>query len=269
MFVITSLQIMFFQLLKCRVAFKRKFFGDRFWLHRPLLASRFFELQCPPGGMDSIDQAHVETARAIVLDYEEGTPVGLNAQPTPSYGADPAAYVISELACMRMKSALGYREARALIMETGFQWNDSQIFLDIPQTPQEDQRHFDSKVKRDFVYNCGTGFRAWVETYVGRDGTLLREHCYRGDTRHLEYTKHLIDGDDIDDEDDDDSSGYYYTDSEVGSRSTRVTRKSKATKKSRRSSTKRTTSVVSAKQSAKQSKQSSSVLSPQQPTAIT
>lgn len=219
--------------MKFRVAFQRKFFGDKFWKGRQTFESRFFDLMHLPETLHNVDRALVETARSIVLDYERGTPIGLTPIESPPISENPSEYVLSELACTRLKSALGYREARALILESGFRWHEEQLFVDIPQTVQEDQQIFDSKLKKNFVYNAGTGFRAWQESYVGRDGTVLREKCYRSDARHLEYTKHLIDNKNVDDEDSDDESGYFYTDSEVGSRSTRVTRKTKTSLKSK------------------------------------
>jgi hypothetical protein len=214
-------------MIKFRVAFQRKFFGDKFWKGRPAFQSRFFDLQLTPETLHNVDRAIIETARSIVLDYERGTPSGLTSVENPPIDEDPSSYVLSELACSRLKSALGYREARALILESGFKWDSEQLFIDIPQTTQEDQHLYDNKLKKNFTYNAGTGYRAWQETYVARDGTVIKEVCYRSDPRHLEYTRHLIDNDNVEEEEDDDESGYFYTDSEVGSRSTKVTRKTK------------------------------------------
>jgi hypothetical protein len=192
--------LLFYPLVQFRKCFQRKFFGDIFWKDRKDLPSRFFEWD-PRDSFESVDKAHLTSAQAIIGDYLDSTPPSLNTDPSP-FHTDPIpaqAFFISPEIFRRMKSELGYRVARQLVLESGFSWSaEEQPFMAVP-VPEDhqavkDERIFDSKLRATFVMNVGSGLRAWVETYRGRDGRVLREEYFRTDRSHFERDKELDKG---------------------------------------------------------------------------
>ena len=208
-----------YQLIRFRQKFRRCILGDRFWIGRPYLESRYFEFGdgC---SFESEQRALLETARAIVLDFELGTPKSLYCTNELRFESDD--YVVSTEACTRLKSSVGYRAARQLILETRFKYEDSQFFMAIPVDHAETVRAYDAKIKKEFMYNYTSGFRSWIETYRSTNGTVVREECFRTDAKHLVHFENQSD-----ESDDEEGSYYSYDDfSSIGTRSVR----SKATK---------------------------------------
>jgi hypothetical protein len=220
----------FYQLIRFRQKVRRCILGDRFWKDKPYLESRYFEFG-DGAGYETEQRALLETARAIVLDFELGTPKSLYCTNELRFESDD--YVLSTAACTRLKSSVGYRAAKQLILESKFQFEDSQFFMALAHDHAETMRTYDAKAKKEFMYNYTSGFRSWIDTYRAVDGTVVKEECFRTDPKHLVHFD-----DDSDDSDDEDGSYYSYDDfSSVGTRSVR----SKATKsvKSRASKAKR------------------------------
>jgi hypothetical protein len=182
--------LLFYPLVQFRKCFQRKFFGDLFWKDRKDLPSRFFEWD-PRDSFDSVDKALVTSAQAIIGDYMDSTPSSLNTDPNPFHVDPSPAFSITPEIFQRMKSELGYRMARHIVLESGFSWSpEEQPFMAVPvpgdHQAVKDERIFDSKLRATFVMNCGSGLRAWVETYRGRDGRVLREEYFRTDRSHFE-----------------------------------------------------------------------------------
>jgi hypothetical protein len=224
----------FYQLIRFRQKVRRCILGDRFWKGRPYLESRYFEFG-DGGGYETEQRALLETARAIVLDFELGTPKSLFCTNELRFESDD--YVLSTAACTRLKASVGYRAAKQLILESKFQFEDSQFFMALAHDHAETMRTYDSKAKKEFMYNYTSGFRSWIDTYRAVDGTVVKEECFRTDPKHLVHFD-----DDSDDSDDEDGSYYSYDDfSSVGTRSVRskATRsvKSRASKAKQRKNT--------------------------------
>jgi hypothetical protein len=207
--------IAFYQLIRFRQKMKRCLFGDRFWIGRPYLESRYFEFgDCI--GYTTEKRAVMETARAIVLDFELGTPKSLFCTNELRFESDD--YVVSNEACTRLKTSVGYRAAKELIIESQFKFEDSQFFMALAHDHAETERAYDPKIKKEFMYNTTSGFRAWIDTYRTIDGTIIKEECFRTDPKHLVHFENDSDGD----SDDEDGSYYSYDDySSVGSRTAR------------------------------------------------
>ena len=69
----------------------------------------------------------------------------------------------------RMKRDMGYTLARDLILDSKLPYAEGVDFLVYPEELDEEVRIHDTKVNRDFVYNTGTGIRAWVRPFVFGD----------------------------------------------------------------------------------------------------
>eukprot|EP00602_Paraphysomonas_sp_CaronLab_P003381 CAMPEP_0185023664 /NCGR_PEP_ID=MMETSP1103-20130426/6312_1 /TAXON_ID=36769 /ORGANISM="Paraphysomonas bandaiensis, Strain Caron Lab Isolate" /LENGTH=458 /DNA_ID=CAMNT_0027556355 /DNA_START=80 /DNA_END=1453 /DNA_ORIENTATION=- len=252
--------IMFFQLHIFRVAYRRKFFGDVFWHDRPLLSSRFFDLPCKEDVYKNIDAAQLQTARAIVLDYLDGTPPSLIPSEVPNVG-NLDEFEVTDKMFTRMKNTLGYRETRALVKETGFKWSEEQFFMDINEEVPEEQRLLDSKLKTEFMYSAATGFRSWIESYRARDGSLLKEMCFRPDGKHMEgRTEEELSESSVAD-----SSMYYYSESRSGGGSSVISgtksRTRTTTKKSAAGASLTNNSLASGRQSPTRTAASASIKS--------
>jgi hypothetical protein len=205
--------LLFYPLIQFRKCFQRKFFGDKFWNKRKekTFPSRFFEYDVKDS-FDSIEQAHLTTAQAIIGDFLESTPSSLNTDPNPfpdllrksgdrveikaeaettaETSLAPSSFIVTSEIFRRLKSEFGYRFARQLVLESQFTWSpEEQPFMNVPipedHREQKDERIFDPKIRATFVVNHGSGLRAWVDTYRGRDGRVLREEAFRTDPSHL------------------------------------------------------------------------------------
>jgi hypothetical protein len=225
----------FFQLIRFRQKFRRCLFGDKFWLGRPYLESRYFEFG-DGAGFETEERAKLETARAIVLDFELGTPKSLFCTNELRFESDD--YVLSTDACTRLKASVGYRAAKELILESKFKFEDSQKFMALAHDHAETVRAYDAKIKKEFMYNFCSGFRSWIDTYRNVDGVVVKEECFRTDPKHLVH----FENDSDDNSDDEEGSYYSYDDfSSVGTRSvrSRATRsvKSKASRARKRKNT--------------------------------
>lgn len=145
-----------------------------------------------------------------------------------------ASYEISAAICTRMKTSIGYRATKQLILESEFSFDaETQLFMSSPENTDEVIRAYDHKIKKEFMFNPLTGFTAWVETYRGSDGMVLREECYRTDRRHLVHFQNQSDSDS-----DDEYDSYFGGGSSVGSRTLR-SRGSTRTKNSKSSGEKK------------------------------
>lgn len=217
----------FYQLIRFRQKCRRVFFGDKFWLDKPYLESSHFEFG-DGRGYETEQKALLETARAIVLDFELGTPKSLYCANELRYESND--FVLSTAACTRLKASVGYRAAKQLILESKFQFEDSQLFMALAHDHADTIRTFDSTIKKEFMYNYASGFRSWIDTYRTIDGTVVKEECFRTDP------KHLVHFDDESDDSDDDESYYSYDDfSSFGTRSVVSRARSRASRASKMS----------------------------------
>lgn len=192
--------LLFYPLVQYQKCFQRKFFGDQFWTSRPKLLSRFFDYEVYDS-FESLEKAQKRSAQAIICDYRDKTPTSLIVERSPLYEETDqddlsprhlieSNYQISSEILRRMKADLGYRMTRRLVLESGYKWSkEDQHFmnLSIPDDHYEvaDERIYDPKLRATFLMNYGSGLRAWVDIYRGRDGRILREETYHIDRSHL------------------------------------------------------------------------------------
>merc|ERR1711916_420607 len=89
--------------------------------------------------------------------------------------------VVDRLTAKLMKEDLGYKFAKEIIRESELEVEENQKLVDLPETDveMEEQRIYDKKIEREFVYNYAIGTRAWVDTYVDEDDDIVREECHR------------------------------------------------------------------------------------------
>jgi hypothetical protein len=175
--------IIFFRLELFRKVFRRQLFGDKFWRSQQPLPSRF-DIISREEYFCTISIAGRESARAIVLDYEENTPLTLITSARRKLENEED-FIVNAQICHRMKADLGYRLARNVILESGFQYDQSEKFMSLPVDEIKEQRIYDPKIKREFVYNAGTGFRSWIDLFRDRDGRVRKEVAFRSDVSHL------------------------------------------------------------------------------------
>lgn len=171
--------LLFYQLHIFVSKFKRVFFGEKFWRGRKPIPSRFFELDARDG-CSSEDRAFLLTTQAIVQDYSQYVPEGLTTI------IPQEEFELSTTCCINLKHAVGYQMARSILNASQYTLPDSEIFARLPEDYDVDERIFDSKLHCEFIYNAGTGFRSWVESYRDGSGTLLKERCNKTDAKHLE-----------------------------------------------------------------------------------
>lgn len=169
--------LLFFQLFLFQRHLKRLIFGDRFWEGRPLAPSRFIEegLSYDPLVFKNEKYCIKETARQILFDFANAESSVVRLYPTCRDD-------ISQLTvdcCTRAKTSLGYRWARDLIEESELDYPQEQCFADVPADIDNEVRIYDHKIQSDFVYNVGTGYRAWVEQHKLRSGEVIKELWHR------------------------------------------------------------------------------------------
>ena len=169
--------LLFFQLYLFQKHFRRLIFGDVFWKGRKIFPSRF-------GGIGIVHDECVflsekdairETARQILYDF------ATEATESPRLYWEQKVNVteLTIQACTRAKHSLGYRWARSLIEESELEYPCDQCFADVPSDYDDEVRLYDNQIKSDFVYNVGTGYRAWVEQHKLRDGEVVKELWHR------------------------------------------------------------------------------------------
>lgn len=230
----------FFQLIRFRQKVRRCFLGDKFWLGKPYLASRHFEFGDGEGFVTE-QRALLESARAIVLDFELGTPKSLFC--TNELRFEAGEYVVSADACTRLKASVGYRAAKELILESKFHFEDSQLFMALAHDHADTVRAYDSKIKKEFMFNYASGFRSWIDTYRDYGGAVVKEECFRTNPKHLVHFE-----EDAGDSDSDDDSYYSYDDfSSDGTRSRRSRAKSVKSRMSRASRMSKTSKASKAR----------------------
>jgi hypothetical protein len=174
--------LMFYQLFLFQRHFKRLIFGDKFWANRQkVLACRFQEphLEYDDTHFSSGEKVAVrETARVILADFNEVATSGRRPRLDWERRENTSQKLTTEC-CVRVKNALGYRWARALIEESELEYPAEQTFADIPPDIDDEVRIYDKKIESDFVYNVGTGYRAWVEKHKLRNGEVVKELWHR------------------------------------------------------------------------------------------
>lgn len=171
--------LLFYQLHIFVSKFKRVFFGEKFWRNRPQLPSRFFDLD-DRAAFTSESRTLLLTAQAIVQDHAAYIPEGLTTT-LPQEN-----FELLTPCCVHLKHAVGYQMARSIISTSQYSVPASEIFAHLPQDYDVEERIYDPKLHCEFIYNAGTGFRSWVESYRDGSGTLLRERCNKTDAKHLE-----------------------------------------------------------------------------------
>lgn len=89
--------------------------------------------------------------------------------------------IVDRLTAKLMKENLGYKLAKELIRESELEVEESQKFSELPESDveTEEQRIYDKKIEREFLYNHALGTRAWVDTYIDEDGDIVREETHR------------------------------------------------------------------------------------------
>lgn len=173
----TKYPITFYPLRLFQKCLKRLIFGDRFWDGRNALPSRFDDegIFCDEALFMNQKCCIKETARQIIGDF-----TAVNNQPPRLYAERRSDLIsISAECCVKIKDALGYRWARALIEESELEYPDDQYFADIPSDVDSEVRIYDSKIQSDFVYNVGTGYRAWIEHHKLKNGEIVKELWHR------------------------------------------------------------------------------------------
>jgi hypothetical protein len=170
--------LLFYAFVLFQRHFKRVFFGDEFWNGRNQIASRFQaheNLTCSQQDFENISNALQQTARVILADYFQ--PTFTISRLHPEKVEVPS--MLNEQCCVKLKNDLGYKWARDLISESAMDIPKEQTFAEIPQTFVEEMRLYDSKIDSEFVYNAGSGYRAWVERHKLSNGKIVKEWFHR------------------------------------------------------------------------------------------
>lgn len=185
--------LMFFELVHFVIKFKRGFFGDKFWSnHNKYGKSQIVELNCSER-FASYKEALRYTAKSIVTDFARSSATQLIVpQDIESFQHVES---VDLRCCLHIKNALGYRWSRHILEESELQVLDSSNqLINIPLLPDEDERITDLKLKQDFVFNMGTGYRAWVELYID-GGQILREVSHNDNPKQIKsYLRHKQEG---------------------------------------------------------------------------
>jgi hypothetical protein len=89
--------------------------------------------------------------------------------------SSPVEFVTAEILA-RMKADIGYKLARDVVRDSKLPYAEGQAFMDYPEELDENERIYDNKVHREFMYNVGTGTSAWVQPFVSEaDDEIVRE----------------------------------------------------------------------------------------------
>lgn len=173
----TKYPMLFYQLHLFQRHFKRLIFGDKFWSGREAFPTRFAEADLEESAAFFANEKSVikETARQILSDFS----VEETERPRLYWSKRDPISSLSEECCIRVKHLLGYRWARALIEESELEYPPSQCFADTFPDVDDEVRIYDNKIDSDFVYNVGTGYRAWVEKHRLRSGEVIKELWHR------------------------------------------------------------------------------------------
>lgn len=170
--------LLFYEFVLFQRHFKRVFFGDAFWKGRDQIDSRFQEyedIKCSSQDFKNISIALQQSARVILADYFHSTLAISRLHPEKVVVPD----ILDEQCCIKLKDDLGYKWARDLIAESGLIVPETQTFAEIPPNFEEQLRLYDSKIDSDFVYNAGSGYRAWVEKHKLSNGKVVKEWFHR------------------------------------------------------------------------------------------
>jgi len=54
----------------------------------------------------------------------------------------------------------------------------TQFFMHVPELKSVEERIYDPKIRKDCIYDVGTGLRAWVRVY-SQSGQVLKETSYK------------------------------------------------------------------------------------------
>lgn len=177
--------LMFYELQRFRSKFKRVFFGDKFWSRMGRMPSRFFEFP-DDSQFASESSAVTYTARSIIQDFAKSDPQSICMDMEHYQVSLEANVEITSHTCVLMKNALGYRLARQIVEESRYvSLPSDQMYLLVPPECDVEERATDEKVKREFIFNVGTGLRAWIDVMKDTKGNVLKETHYYTDRSHL------------------------------------------------------------------------------------
>ena len=173
--------LIFYPLVKFRKHFRRLIFGDKFWDQLTLMKTEIDELEDFDytffySGFENEKEALKMTARSIIADITALKDDDNILRLSDIY-REPLTE-LTEKCCLRCKDLLGYETARHIIQESELTYPESQCFVEIPISGDNELRFRCNAEGRDFVFNTATGLAAWVHT-IEKDGQVVKEHSIR------------------------------------------------------------------------------------------